>query len=239
MIRLPFAALALSFVMAGGASAQTATFDRFTYQGRSIEQVKPKAGEYLNPIISGYYPDPSVTRVGKDYYLVNSSFAHFPGLPIFHSTDLVHWTQLGNAIDRPGQLDFTGRSVSEAVFAPDISYHDGTFTSSTPASSAGAISSSPRRSRRGHGRIRSGCPLKESTRPSIGRATAPISSTTAPLMKRRVTTVTAPSGSRNMTGGRARWSARARSWSMAASTCRKSPSGSRGRISSRSTAGII
>jgi xylan 1,4-beta-xylosidase len=120
-------ALALALSTAGTAAAQTATFERFTYQGRSIEQAKPKAGEYLNPIIAGYYPDPSVTRVGKDYYLVNSSFAHFPGLPIFHSTDLVHWTQIGNAIDRPGQLDFSGRSVSEAVFAPDISYHDGTF----------------------------------------------------------------------------------------------------------------
>lgn len=120
-------ALALALSTAGTAAAQTAKFDRFTYQGRSIEQVKPQAGEYLNPIVSGYYPDPSVTRVGKDYYLVNSSFAHFPGLPIFHSTDLVHWTQIGNAIDRPGQLDFSGRSVSEAVFAPDISYHDGTF----------------------------------------------------------------------------------------------------------------
>ncbi|WP_294203990.1 glycoside hydrolase family 43 protein [uncultured Sphingomonas sp.] len=120
-------ALALALSTAGTAAAQTATFERFTYQGRSIEQVKPKAGEYLNPIIAGYYPDPSVTRVCKDYYLVNSSFAHFPGLPIFHSTDLVHWTQIGNAIDRPGQLDFSGRSVSEAVFAPDISYHDGTF----------------------------------------------------------------------------------------------------------------
>ncbi len=129
MIRRPLTALALalSLFAAGTASAQTATFERFTYKGRSIEQAAPKAGEYLNPIISGYYPDPSVTRVGNDYYLVNSSFAHFPGLPIFHSTDLVHWTQIGNAIDRPGQLDFTGRAVSEAVFAPDITYHDGTF----------------------------------------------------------------------------------------------------------------
>ncbi|WP_267432542.1 glycoside hydrolase family 43 protein [Sphingomonas sp. GM_Shp_1] len=127
MIRRPLTALALSLFASGAASAQTATFERFTYKGRSIEQVAPKAGEYLNPILSGYYPDPSVTRVGKDYYLVNSSFAHFPGLPIFHSTDLVHWTQIGNAIDRPGQLDFTGRAVSEAVFAPDITYHDGTF----------------------------------------------------------------------------------------------------------------
>ncbi|MDR6115629.1 MULTISPECIES: glycoside hydrolase family 43 protein [unclassified Sphingomonas] len=127
MIRRSLTALGLGLAIAGGAAAQTASFDRFTYQGRSLEQVKPKAGEYLNPIVAGYYPDPSVTRVGKDYYLVNSSFAHFPGLPIFHSTDLVHWTQIGNAIDRPGQLDFSGRAISEAVFAPDISYHDGTF----------------------------------------------------------------------------------------------------------------
>ncbi|WP_294235308.1 glycoside hydrolase family 43 protein [uncultured Sphingomonas sp.] len=127
MIRATLAALALSLGLASAGSAQTAIFERFTYQGHSIEQVKPKAGEYLNPIISGYYPDPSVTRVRKDYYLVNSSFAHFPGLPIFHSTDLVHWTQIGNAIDRPGQLDMTGRAVSEAVFAPDISYHGGIF----------------------------------------------------------------------------------------------------------------
>jgi alpha-N-arabinofuranosidase len=127
MIRPVLTALVLSLAMAGGVTAQTATFERFTYQGRSIEQAKPASGQFLNPIISGYYPDPSVTRVDKDYYLVNSSFAHYPGLPIFHSTDLVHWTQIGNAIDRPGQLDFTGRAVSEAVFAPDITYHDGTF----------------------------------------------------------------------------------------------------------------
>ncbi|WP_440979850.1 glycoside hydrolase family 43 protein [Sphingomonas pseudosanguinis] len=119
--------LALSLSLAGPAVAQTAQFDDFRYQGRSLEQVKPGPGEYLNPIVAGYYPDPSVTRVGNDYYLVNSSFAHYPGLPIFHSTDLVNWTQIGNAIDRPGQLDFSGRAISEAVFAPDISYHDGTF----------------------------------------------------------------------------------------------------------------
>ncbi|MET4895896.1 glycoside hydrolase family 43 protein [Sphingomonadaceae bacterium jetA1] len=131
MIRRAATLLALSLspslLGVGPAVAQSARFERFTYQGRSLEQVKPAEGEYLNPILSGYYPDPSVTRVGKDYYLVNSSFVHYPGLPIFHSTDLVHWTQIGNAIDRPGQLDFTGRAVSEAVFAPDISYHDGIF----------------------------------------------------------------------------------------------------------------
>ena len=121
---LPFAALALSST---AAQAEPARFERFTYDGQSIEQVKAGPGEYINPILSGYYPDPTITRVGDDYYLVNSSFAHFPGLPIFKSKDLVNWVQIGNAIDRPSQLDFTGRRTSEAVFAPDISWHDGVF----------------------------------------------------------------------------------------------------------------
>ena len=121
---LPFVALMLSGAVA---QAEPARFDRFTYEGRSIEQVKAGPDQYINPILSGYYPDPSITRVGDDYYLVNSSFAHFPGLPIFKSKDLVNWVQIGNAIDRPSQLDFTGRRTSEAVFAPDISWHDGVF----------------------------------------------------------------------------------------------------------------
>ncbi|MBB3695541.1 glycoside hydrolase family 43 protein [Sphingomonas sp. BK580] len=114
-------------VASAAATAQVARFERFTYEGRAQEQAPLARGQYRNPILSGYYPDPSVTRVGDDYYLVNSSFAHFPGLPVFHSRNLVDWTQIGNAIDRPDQLDFTGRRVSEAVFAPDISYHAGIF----------------------------------------------------------------------------------------------------------------
>ncbi len=120
-------ALALLSAASSAADAAPARFDDFRYTGRAIEQVPPQPGDYRNPILSGYYPDPSVTRVGDDYYLVNSSFAHFPGLPIFTSKDLVHWTQIGNAIDRPEQLDFTGRRTSQAVFAPDISFHDGIF----------------------------------------------------------------------------------------------------------------
>ncbi|MDR0786188.1 MAG: glycoside hydrolase family 43 protein [Treponema sp.] len=82
---------------------------------------------YRNPILSGFYPDPSVCRVGEDFYLVNSTFAYFPGLPVFHSRDLAHWEQIGNVIDRPGQLDFDGASVSRGLFAPTIRYHDGRF----------------------------------------------------------------------------------------------------------------
>lgn len=109
------------------AIGNTARFENFQYEGRSIEVARPLPGEFRNPILSGYYPDPSITRVGDDYYLVNSSFSHFPGLPVFHSRDLVNWVQIGNAIDRPTQLNFTGRTVSQSVFAPDISWHDGLF----------------------------------------------------------------------------------------------------------------
>lgn len=60
---------------------------------------------YDNPVIGGFHPDPSVCRVGEDYYLACSSFEYFPGVPLFHSRDLVHWRQIGNVLDRPGQLD--------------------------------------------------------------------------------------------------------------------------------------
>ncbi|PJG46299.1 glycoside hydrolase 43 family protein [Sphingobium sp. LB126] len=123
----PIALILLPLCGAVQAHAAPARFEQFTYQGKAAEQAPVQAGQYRNPILSGYYPDPSLTRVGDDYYLVNSSFAHFPGLPVFKSKDLVHWTQIANAINRPEQLDFTGRRISQAVFAPDISWHDGVF----------------------------------------------------------------------------------------------------------------
>ena len=79
------------------------------------------------PSSGGFYSDPSMVRVGEDYYLVSSTFCWFPGIPVFHSRDLVHWTQIGNAIDRPGMLNFDSLGLSRGVFAPDISWHDGTF----------------------------------------------------------------------------------------------------------------
>ena len=84
-------------------------------------------GMYSNPILSGFYPDPSICRAGDDYYIVNSSFSYFPGLPIFHSKDLVSWKQIGNAMDRPEQLNTMGAGVSRGLFAPAISYHKGIF----------------------------------------------------------------------------------------------------------------
>ena len=80
-----------------------------------------------NPILKGFYPDPSICRVGEDYYLVNSTFSYFPGLPIFHSKDLAHWEQIGNAMDRTAQLNLDGLGVSRGLFAPAIRYNNGTF----------------------------------------------------------------------------------------------------------------
>ena len=82
---------------------------------------------YNNPIIPGFYPDPSVCRVGEDYYLVNSSFHYFPGVPIFHSRDLVHWQQIGNVLDRTSQVDLKGIRCSGGIYAPTIRYHKGLF----------------------------------------------------------------------------------------------------------------
>lgn len=82
---------------------------------------------FRNPIIPGFHPDPSVCRVGPDFYLVNSSFVCFPGLPIFRSRDLVHWRQIGNVLDRPSQLDLDGSGHSRGLFAPTLRYSAGRF----------------------------------------------------------------------------------------------------------------
>ena len=84
-------------------------------------------GTFRNPILPGFYPDPSICRVGEDYYLVNSTFEYFPGLPIFHSRDLVHWRQLGHVLDRPSQLPLDGVYASGGLYAPTIRYDRGTF----------------------------------------------------------------------------------------------------------------
>ncbi len=77
---------------------------------------------FRNPIIPGFFSDPSVCRVGEDYYLVNSTFEYFPGVPVFHSKDLVNWEQIGYCIDRPSQLP-----EGLNIFATTIRHHQGTF----------------------------------------------------------------------------------------------------------------
>ncbi len=85
------------------------------------------AANFTNPIIAGFYPDPSVCRVGEDYYLVNSTFAYFPGINVFHSRDLVHWKLIGYVLNRPEQLNLDRQGVSRGLFAPAIRYHNGLF----------------------------------------------------------------------------------------------------------------
>jgi alpha-N-arabinofuranosidase len=109
-------------------AGEAVSFEWFEYSGhdRVFELSKP-ARSFRNPILAGFYPDPAVTRVGDTFYLVNSTFTYYPGIPVFESKDLVHWKQVGNVIERPSQLDFDGIGLSKGVFAPDIEFHDGTF----------------------------------------------------------------------------------------------------------------
>ncbi len=96
---------------------------------RSTEQSKMRIHErsYLNPIIPGFYPDPSICKVEDNYYMVNSTFSFYPGVPIFQSRDLVNWKQIGHVLDRPGQLNLDGLDISQGIFAPTIRHHKGTF----------------------------------------------------------------------------------------------------------------
>jgi xylan 1,4-beta-xylosidase len=80
-----------------------------------------------NPILSGFYPDPSICRVGEDFYLVNSSFSYFPGVPIWHSKNLADWKQIGNVLDRESQIPLGGCGHSAGIFAPTIRYCNGTY----------------------------------------------------------------------------------------------------------------
>ena len=82
---------------------------------------------YTNPIIKGMNPDPSVCRVGEDYYLVTSSFHYFPGVPVYHSRDLVNWELIGHALERESQLQLPEARSWSGVYAPTIRHHDGLF----------------------------------------------------------------------------------------------------------------
>ncbi|MGQ7944208.1 glycoside hydrolase family 43 protein [Flavobacterium sp. WC2509] len=106
-----------------------ASFDWFDYKGKddAYANVSKSYNEYFNPILAGFYPDPSICRVGNKFYLVNSSFCYFPGLPISESTDLVNWKQIGHVITRPEQADFKNSRLSGGMYAPTIRYHKGGF----------------------------------------------------------------------------------------------------------------
>ncbi|GHE35218.1 glycoside hydrolase 43 family protein [Sphingobacterium griseoflavum] len=117
--------------MASAVDSDGPLFSHFNYVGNdTVYNANPLSQDaFYSPILQGCYPDPSITRKGEDYYLVNSSFAMFPGVPIFHSNDLVNWTQIGHVLDRESQLQVATAGISEGIYAPDISYnkHNDTF----------------------------------------------------------------------------------------------------------------
>ncbi|WP_277407506.1 glycoside hydrolase family 43 protein [Lacrimispora xylanisolvens] len=81
----------------------------------------------INPIQKGFYPDPSICRVSGDYYMVHSTFAYAPGIPVFKSCDLKNWTLIGHVLERKEQLRLSGARVSQGIYAPTIRYHKGLF----------------------------------------------------------------------------------------------------------------
>ena len=119
--------LPLALVLGHPAVAQPeAAFDFVAYEATDETAPAPE-GFFRNPVLPGFHPDPSIVKVGEDFYAVNSTFSWFPGLPILHSRDLVNWTLIGNAIDRSDQLDFSGLGTNRGLFAPAITHHDGKF----------------------------------------------------------------------------------------------------------------
>lgn len=89
--------------------------------------MEQKVTGYRNPVLRGVHPDPSVVRVGEDYYLANSSFQMVPGVPIYHSRDLIHWRLLSHALTRPSQFLCDRTSGKINIFAPTLRYFDGVF----------------------------------------------------------------------------------------------------------------
>lgn len=92
-----------------------------------VDHLAAQENRFSNPILAGFHPDPSICRVGKDYYLVTSTFSYFPGIPVFQSRDLVNWKLIGHVLDRPEQLNLDGQGVSRGLFAPSIRYNKGLY----------------------------------------------------------------------------------------------------------------
>src|SRR5574344_144419 len=82
---------------------------------------------FVNPVLPGFHADPSVCRAGEDFYLVNSTFQYFPGVPVYHSKDLVNWEQIGACLTRPSQVDLEHTDENSGIYAPTIRYHEGHF----------------------------------------------------------------------------------------------------------------
>ena len=106
--------------------AQDAVFQNFKYTGNESRFAKniDTSKEYYNPVLAGFYPDPSLCRKGDTYYLVNSSFSFYPGVPLSTSKDLIHWKPAGYVLNRESQLPLTRQNISGGIFAPAISYNE-------------------------------------------------------------------------------------------------------------------
>lgn len=121
--------LLLSLIFAGSSSATEERGVRFAWISYSANaNVDHDPARYFrNPVIPGFHPDPSVVRVGKDYFLVNSSFGWLPGLPVYHSRDLVNWRQIGNAINDVKTFPIDKVGINRGIFAPTLRWHKGIF----------------------------------------------------------------------------------------------------------------
>ena len=122
-------ALLLIGLSAYAAEVPSATFSYFSYEGNDDyynNHPLNKTDEFYNPILPGFYSDPSICRVDNDYWLVTSTFCYYPGVPLFHSTDLVNWEQVGNVLSRPSQLPHLhGQTIGTGgIYAPTIRYNE-------------------------------------------------------------------------------------------------------------------
>lgn len=119
---LPYMGLLLGLTLLMSSCSEIASrWSSLTSQDKAVRE------GYANPVLPGFHPDPSVCRVGDDFYLVNSTFQFFPGVPIFHSKDLIHWEQIGHCLTRRSQLELGEADFGGGIYAPTLRYHDGTY----------------------------------------------------------------------------------------------------------------
>lgn len=142
-IRKKISTLTLALSLTVTIMAQnTAVFDNYQYKAVNRFAEQKAKNQFQNPILAGFMPDPSICRKGEDYYLVNSTFSYFPGVPIWHSKDLVNWKQIGHVLNRESQLRLRNSSMSQGVYAPDIKFnpHDNKFYMITTGTGYGSTS---------------------------------------------------------------------------------------------------
>lgn len=122
----PFAYLSLLLAAScAPAVMDDAVFGSFSYSGSDARYAAPfnPETEFINPVLSGFFPDPSICRRGEDYFMVNSTFVYSPGITVLHSRDLVHWEQIGSVLDGKWRASFEGLPLNAGVYAPSICYN--------------------------------------------------------------------------------------------------------------------